>query len=435
LPNIIAIVGRPNVGKSTLFNRLIEKKKAIMDNVSGVTRDRHYGSAQWAGRHFTVIDTGGYVSGSDDIFESEIRKQVELAIEESSVILFMVDASEGITPLDEEFANYLRKTSRPVVIIANKADNHKLILAANEFYALGLEGEVFPVSSVSGSGTGELLDKAISYLREDPSEEREDIPRLAILGRPNAGKSSFLNVLLGTDRSIVTDIPGTTRDSIDTRYDLFGKDFIITDTAGIRKRSRVKDDIEFYSVMRSLRSLEDCDVCMVMVDATRGFESQDMNLIALADRNKKGVLIMVNKWDLVEKDSKTAREYEKKIKNKIAPFDYVPIFFTSVTEKKRIFQSIEMAVKIFENRKQKISTSKLNNTLLPLIEKQPPPAVKGKYIRIKYITQLPSRTPVFAFFCNLPQYIKPAYERFLIKTIRQHYDFTGVPVKVVFRKK
>jgi GTP-binding protein len=432
--NTIAIVGRPNVGKSTLFNRLIEERKAIMDDVSGVTRDRHYGLAEWNGKPFTVIDTGGYVHGSEDVFESAIRSQVRIAIDESDVLVFMVDCITGLSDLDKDFANVLRSSNKPVIIAANKADNYDRQLMANEFYQLGLEAEIFPISSASGSGTGEMLDSLVTKLREE-SEEEEELPRIAILGRPNAGKSSFINTLLGEERSIVTEIAGTTRDAVDSRYKMFGKDFLLIDTAGIRKKSKVRENIEFYSVMRSIRALEDSNVCIVMIDAARGFESQDMSIIALAHKYKKGIIIMVNKWDLVEKDTKTAEEWRKKINEKLGELTYIPIFFTSVLTKQRIFQVIEKAMHVYENLGKKISTSQLNDALLPAIERYPPPAIKGKYVKIKYITQLPTRSPTFAFFCNLPQYVKNPYVRYLEKRIREHFDFSGVPLKLVFRKK
>jgi GTPase len=437
MANIIAIVGRPNVGKSTLFNRLTESRKAIMDNMSGVTRDRHYGYGDWNGKNFTVIDTGGYVTGSDDIFEEAIRSQVELALDEATVILFMVDTMTGLMDLDKDFANVLRrsKTKKPIYIVSNKADTVERMNLTGEFYELGL-GEVFPVSSQTGSGTGELLDEIVQHFDSEQIEDPEaGLPKIAIIGRPNAGKSSFLNVLLGKERSIVTDIAGTTRDSINTRYTMYGKDFIITDTAGVRKKGKVTDDIEFYSVLRSIRTLEESDVCIIMIDATRGVEAQDVNLIALAERNRKGIVIMVNKWDLIEKDTKTAKIFTDAIRDKIKPIDYTPIMFTSVLDKQRIFQTIEKAVKVYENRSQKVPTSQLNNKLLPEIEKIPPPAIKGKYVKIKYITQLPTYTPTFAFFCNLPQYVKEPYERFLENKIREHFDFEGVPVNLVFRNK
>ncbi len=437
MANIVAIVGRPNVGKSTLFNRLVEERKAIEDNLSGVTRDRHYGHAQWGGKFFSVIDTGGYVTGSDDIFESEIRKQVKLAIEESDVILFVVDCTDGLTDLDSEFANELRGTTKPLYVVANKADNQEKALMANEFYSMGLTHfEIFPIAAASGSGTGDLLDEVISHFKDEGEEDPDaGVPKISILGRPNVGKSSFLNALLGQERSIVTDEAGTTRDAIHTRYKFFGKDFIITDTAGIRKKAKVKEDIEFYSVMRSLRTLEESDVVIVMVDATRGLEAQDINLIGLAIKNNKGVMIMVNKWDLIEKDHKTMGKIKDDMIDRLGENKWIPIIFTSVTEKQRIFQAIELAVKVYENKTKRIPTSKLNDVLLQEIEKYPPPAWKGKYIKIKYVTQLPTKNPVFAFFCNLPQYIKDPYTRYLENRIRENFDFEGVPVKIVYKNK
>ncbi len=437
MANIVAIVGRPNVGKSTLFNRLVEERKAIEDNLSGVTRDRHYGHAQWSGKYFSIIDTGGYVTGSDDLYEAEIRKQVKLAIEEADVILFVVDCHDGLTDLDEEFANELRSNKKPLYVVANKADNQEKSFMANEFYSLGLTDlEIFPIAAASGSGTGDLLDAVITHFEEDGVEDPDaDIPKISILGRPNAGKSSFLNALLGQERSIVTNEAGTTRDAIHTRYKFFGKDFIITDTAGIRKKAKVKEDIEFYSVMRSLRTLEESDVVIVMLDATRGLEAQDVNLISLAIKNNKGVLIMVNKWDLIEKDHKTMNKIKEDMLDRLGEHKWIPIIFTSVTEKQRIFQAIELAVKVYENKTRRVTTSKLNDILLQEIEKYPPPAWKGKYIKIKYVTQLPTKNPVFAFFCNLPQYIKEPYTRFLENRLRENFDFEGVPVKIVYKNK
>jgi len=422
------------VGKSTLFNRLVERRQAIMDNESGVTRDRHYGVVDWTGRSFTVIDTGGYVVGSEDVFEAAIREQVKLAIDEAQVILFMVDCITGLTDMDKDFAKILRTSKKPVIITANKADSSELSYMAAEFYGLGM-GEVFPIASVSGSGTGELLDEVVKYLVPEGDVKDPGLPKITILGRPNVGKSSFLNVLLGVDRTIVTEVAGTTRDAIDTRYNLFDKDFIITDTAGIRKKSKVKDNIEFYSVLRSIKALESADVCMVMLDAERGLESQDQNIIGLAHKNQKGVVILVNKWDLITKDSKTTEAFRKAILAKLSPLDYIPIVFTSVINKQRIYQAMELALEVYQNRQQRISTSALNNKLLPEIEKRPPPAIKGKYIKIKYITQLPAKTPAFAFFCNLPQYIKEPYKRFVEHRLRMHFDFTGVPIRLFFRKK
>jgi GTP-binding protein len=433
--NIVAIVGRPNVGKSTFFNRLIEKRQAIMDNMPGVTRDRHYGYAEWIGKFFTVIDTGGFVNGSDDKFESEIRKQVKLAVEESTVVIFMVDCRDGITGFDKEFANILRASKKPILVAANKADTPDKTMLAAEFYELAL-GEVYPISAENGGGTGELLDELVkAFPSEGVEDPDEGIPRIAILGRPNVGKSSFLNALLGNERSIVTDEAGTTRDAINSYYKMFGKNFILTDTAGIRKKGKVKDDIEFYSVLRSLRALEECDVAIVVIDAERGLEAQDVNIISLAQRQGKGMVIMVNKWDLIEKDSKTSDKFKKDILEKLAPIDYIPIIFASVTEKQRIFQVIEKAVLVFECKTKKIPTSQLNAMMLPEIEKYPPPALKGKFIQIKYITQVNARFPSFAFFCNHPQYIQNPYERFLENRIREKFDFEGVPVRLIFRKK
>jgi GTP-binding protein len=437
MANIVAIVGRPNVGKSTLFNRLVEERKAIEDNLSGVTRDRHYGHAQWSGKFFSVIDTGGYVTGSDDIFEAEIRKQVKLAIEEADVILFIVDCHDGLTDLDSEFANELRGTKKPLYIVANKADNREKAFMANEFYSMGLSDfEIFPIAAVSGAGTGDLLDAVVTHFKDEGEEDPDaGVPKISILGRPNVGKSSFLNSLLGQERSIVTDEAGTTRDAIHTRYKFFGKDFIITDTAGIRKKAKVKEDIEFYSVMRSLRTLEESDVVIVMVDATRGLEAQDINLISLAIKNNKGIMIMVNKWDLIEKDHKTMNKIKDEMLDRLGEHKWIPIIFTSVIEKQRIFQAIELAVKVYENKTRRITTSKMNDVMLQEIEKYPPPAWKGKYIKIKYVTQLPTKNPVFAFFCNLPQYIKDPYTRYLENRLRENFDFEGVPVKIVYKNK
>ena len=435
MTNVVAIVGRPNVGKSTFFNRLVERKQAIMDNESGVTRDRHYGQGQWNGRFFTVIDTGGYVTGSEDIFEKAIRGQVESAIMEADFIFFMVDCKDGLTDLDKDFSKIVRSAGKPIFLITNKADNQQLRLASNEFYALGYD-QLFPISSTNGSGTGDLLDELVNKF--DPELEvmdEESIPKVSIIGRPNVGKSSLIHALTGRERSIVTDIAGTTRDSINTRYNLFGKDLLLIDTAGVRKKSKVREDIEFYSVMRSLKALQESDVCLIMLDATQGLEGQDINLISLANKYKKGVILLVNKWDLIEKDTKTANKFKKDFEEKLGPFNYIPVIFISVLNKQRIFKVIELALEINDNRSRKISTSELNKVLLPVIEKTPPPALKGKYIKVKYITQLPIATPTFAFFTNHPQYIKEPYERFLINTIRNNFDFSGVPLKVVFRNK
>lgn len=434
--NIVAIVGRPNVGKSTLFNRLIKRREAIVDSVSGVTRDRNYGKSEWNGKEFSVIDTGGYVKGSDDIFEGEIRKQVELAIDEADVILFVVDVEEGITPLDEEVANLLRKVTKPVLLAVNKVDNAMRQKDAFEFYNLGL-GDYYPISGTSGSGTGELLDALIAAFPEKPQTENvdENLPRFAVVGRPNAGKSSFINALIGQDRYIVTDIAGTTRDAIDTRYNRFGFEFNLVDTAGIRKKSKVKEDLEFYSVMRSVRAIEHSDICILMVDATRGFEGQDQSIFWLAEKNRKGIVILVNKWDLVEKDTMTIKQYEEKIRKQIEPFTDVPIVFVSALTKQRLLKALETAVQVYENRKQRIPTSKLNEVMLKIIENYPPPALKGKYIKIKYCMQLPTPTPQFVFFANLPQYVKDPYKRFLENKLREHYNFSGVPIDIYIREK
>jgi GTPase len=424
------------VGKSTLFNRLVGRRQAIMDNESGVTRDRSYGHGDWTGKYFTVIDTGGYVHGSDDIFEGEINKQVELAIKEADVILFMVDVDAGLTGLDEEFANILRRTDKPIYVVANKADTNARAHQMGEFYSLGVGIDIFPISSQSGSGTGDLLDEVVKHFKTEGVEDPDaGIPRLAVLGRPNVGKSSFVNLLLGQERNIVTDIAGTTRDAIDSRYNAFGKEFIIVDTAGLRRKSKVSEDIEFYSVMRSVRALEDSDVCIVILDATRGIESQDVNIIALAEKNRKGIVILVNKWDLVEKETNTTKEFEEKILEAIAPIKYVPVIFTSVVTKQRVHKAVEVAMQVYENKTQKIPTSKLNDKILPEIERYPPPSAKGKFIKIKYVTQLPTHNPTFAFFCNLPQYIKEPYTRYLESAIRKHFGFEGVPIKVLFKKK
>ena len=434
MANVVAIVGRPNVGKSTFFNRLVESRTAIMDNESGVTRDRQYGVAEWNGKMFTAIDTGGYVTGSDDVFEGAIREQVKYALEEASVIIFMVDTKAGLTGLDTDFGHILRELNKPVFVAANKADTTELVHLTGEFYSMGFN-EIYPISSSNGSGTGELLDAVAKELEDEEVDRGEGIPRLAILGRPNVGKSSFLNALLGEDRSIVTDEAGTTRDAVNTRYRLFDKDFILTDTAGLRKKSKVKDNLEFYSVLRSLQALQDSDVCIILVDATRGLEAQDINIISLADKYGKGIMLMVNKWDLVEKETNTAEKLKKVYAEKLGLLNYMPIVFTSVTEKQRIFKAIETAIEVNNNRSQKISTAKLNDAMLPEIENYPPPAIKGKYIRIKYVTQLPTITPSFAFFCNLPQYVKSPYKRFLENKLREKFNLQGSPVRVFLRKK
>ncbi|WP_041627636.1 ribosome biogenesis GTPase Der [Owenweeksia hongkongensis] len=434
MANIVAIVGRPNVGKSTLFNRLTKTRTAIVDSVAGVTRDRIYGKFDWVGRDFSVIDTGGYVRGSDDVFEGEIRKQVEIAIEEANIILFLVDTEQGVTGMDQEVAMLLRKSKKPVILVANKVDNSMRQTQSAEFYSLGL-GEIFNISAMNGSGTGELLDEVVKQVPEDVEVEDLDIPKIAIVGRPNAGKSSFINALTGEERNIVTEIAGTTRDSIHTRYNLFGKDFLLVDTAGLRKKTKVHENLEFYSVMRSVRTIENSDVCVLLLDATRGLESQDLSIFSLAEKNKKGIVILVNKWDLVEKETNTAKEYKNKILQRLEPFTDIPIIFVSVLNKQRIFQAVEEAMNVYSRREQRIATSKLNDTMLPIIEGNPPPASKGKYVKIKFVTQLPTRTPSFAFFANLPQYVKEPYKRFIENKLREQFDFTGVPIQVYFRQK
>jgi GTPase len=435
MANIVAIVGRPNVGKSTFFNRLVEQRQAIMDDMPGVTRDRHYGYAEWTNKFFTVIDTGGYVTGSDDKFELQIKRQVELALEECTAVLFMVDCKDGLTGYDKEFAKVIRKSKKPVFVVANKADTPTKSIQANEFYELNL-GEVYPISAENGSGSGELLDELIKTFQSEGVEDPDaGIPKIAIVGRPNAGKSSLLNVLLGNERSIVTDEAGTTRDAIHSRYKMFGNDFILIDTAGIRKKSKVTEDVEFYSVLRSLRALEESDVCIVVIDAERGLESQDINIIVLAQKQSKGIVVMVNKWDLIEKDTKTADAFKKDMVEKLMPIDYLPIIFASALTKQRIFQVIEKAVTVFHNKTKRIPTSELNNAMLPEIVHYPPPGMKGKHIQIKYITQVAAKSPAFAFFCNLPQYIQESYQRFLENRLREKFDFEGVPIRLFFRKK
>ncbi|MBL4939022.1 MAG: ribosome biogenesis GTPase Der [Lutibacter sp.] len=433
MSNIVAIVGRPNVGKSTLFNRLIQRREAIVDSISGVTRDRHYGKSDWNGKEFSLIDTGGYVVGSDDIFEEEIRKQVQLAIDEADIIIFVVDVESGINPMDIEVANILRKVKKPILMAVNKVDNAMRETDAVEFYNLGL-GEFFTISSINGSGTGELLDALAEKLEKD-IEEVSILPRFAVVGRPNAGKSSFINSLIGEERFVVTDIAGTTRDSIDTKYNRFGFDFNLVDTAGIRKKSKVKEDLEFYTVMRAVRAIEYCDVAIVVIDATRGFEGQDENIFWLAEKNKKGVVILVNKWDLIEKETNTMRDYEAKIRKEIAPFSDVPILFISALTKQRIFKAIETAVEVFESRKNRIATSKLNEVMLDILKHYSPPAYKGKFVKIKYCMQLPTPTPQFVFFANLPQYIREPYKRFVENKLRELFNFNGVPIVIYFRKK
>ena len=435
MSNILAIVGRPNVGKSTLFNRLLERREAIVDSTAGVTRDRHYGKSDWNGVEFTVIDTGGYDVGSDDIFEEEIRRQVQLAVDEATSIVFMVNVEEGLTDTDQEIYQLLRKANKPLYVVVNKVDSSKELLPATEFYQLGIE-KYYTLSSATGSGTGELLDDIV---KDFPTTEYVDVfeglPRITIAGRPNVGKSTLTNALLGDERNIVTDIAGTTRDSIETVYNKFGHEFILVDTAGMRKKSKVSEDLEFYSVMRSIRAIENSDVVILMIDATKGWESQDMNIFGIAQKNRKGIVILVNKWDLVEKETNTMKQFENQIREKIALFSDVPILFISALTKQRILKAVEIAVEVYENRKKRIKTSKLNEIMLPIIENTPPPALKGKYIKIKYCTQLPTVTPQFAFFCNLPQYVKEPYKRFIENQLRKNFDFTGVPIEVYFRQK
>lgn len=431
--NIVAIIGRPNVGKSTLYNRLIGERRAIIDDISGVTRDRQYGSSEWNGKSFTVVDTGGFVENSEDIFESAIRSQVKIAIEEATALIFIVDVTTGITDLDEEIADMLRRTEKDVYLVVNKVDNNARMLEANEFWSLGFE-ETFFVSSLTGSGTGELLDSVTERLKDELPFKTE-LPKLAILGRPNVGKSSFVNALLGEERNIVTDIAGTTRDSIHTKYSKFDKEFYIIDTAGIRKKSKVHENLEFYSVMRAIHALDEADVCFLMIDAREGVEAQDMSILRLALKRNKGVVILINKWDLVEKETNTARDFEKEIREKIAPFDDVHVLFISATEKQRIFKAVEVALEVFENRKQKIKTSVLNDILLKAIEKYPPPSHRGRFVKIKYITQLPTYYPAFAFFCNNPKFIKESYKNYLENQLRSHFNFAGVPLGIFFRKK
>ncbi len=436
----VAIVGRPNVGKSTLFNRLLEQRKAIVEDTPGVTRDRQYGVAEWNGKTFNVIDTGGFVVGSDDVFEREIRKQVEIAVDEASLILFIVDTTTGITNQDEDMADILRRSPKPVLLVVNKVDNSQRALDATEFYSLGFENTFF-LSSISGSGTGELLDELASHIPEEPASEEQElsegdqIARFAIIGQPNAGKSTLLNALVGQERTIVSDVPGTTRDTIHTHYKQFGKEFILIDTAGLRKKKNVHEDIEFYSVIRAIRAMDEADVCFIVIDAEKGVTMQDVSIFSLASRKGKGVVILVNKWDTVEKETNTARDYEREIKQRIAPFTDVPVIFISALEKKRIFQAMEKGLEVYESRKQKISTSKLNDVLLPEIERYPPPMTRGHSVKIKFITQLPVVVPSFAFFANYPDAIKTPYRNFLENKVREHFNFNGVPVRIFFRKK
>ncbi len=435
MSNIAAIVGRPNVGKSTLFNRLIQERKAIIHESSGVTRDRHYGKSIWNGVEFSLIDTGGYVKGSDDVFEEEIRKQVIIAIEEADVIMFVVDVMTGITDLDESVAKILRKTKKPIFLLVNKVDNSALQYDANIFYKLGLP-ELYNISSINGSGTGDMLDELVKAFPErEEFQEESELPRFAVVGRPNAGKSSLINSLIGEDRNIVTSISGTTRDSINTHYNKFGHDFILVDTAGIRKKAKVSENIEFYSVMRAIRTIENSDVCLLMIDAQRGVEAQDLAIYNLIQKNSKGVVVLMNKWDLAEKETNTIKKIEEEIRQKLAPFNDVPILFVSALTKQRIFKALETAIEVNENRKRKIPTPELNTVMLKEIENFQPPSHKGKYIKIKFVTQLPTYSPTFAFFCNFPKYIKDSYKRYLENKLREHYNFTGVPLKLFFRNK
>jgi len=430
----LAITGRPNVGKSTFFNRLLEQRKAIVDDVSGVTRDRQYGVAEWAGKSFNVIDTGGFVAGSDDVFEKEIRKQVVIAIEEANAIIFMVDASTGITALDESMAEVLRRSKKPVFLVVNKVDNHTRLMEASEFYSLGFN-DIFFLSAISGSGSGEVLDAVAALIPEDSEIEESPLPKFSIIGQPNVGKSSLLNALVGTERTIVSDIAGTTRDSIHTHYNLFQKDFILIDTAGIRRKAKVHEDLEFYSVIRAIKAMDEADVCLLLIDAEKGLTAQDLSIFSLAVKKGKGIVVIVNKWDLIEKSTNTARDFEKELKKKFAPFSDVPIMFVSVKDKQRIFQSMEMALKVYENRQKKVSTSKLNDVMLKAVEAYHAPVVRGNQIKIKYVTQLPTKTPAFAFFCNYPNDIKGPYKNYLENKLRENFDFTGVPLKLFFRKK
>ena len=433
--SLVAIVGRPNVGKSTLFNRLVGQRQAIVDATAGTTRDRHYGKTDWNGKEFSVIDTGGYAVNSDDLFEEDIRRQVMLAIDEADLILFMVEVGTGITDLDMMMANVLRRSGKPVIVVCNKVDNYDLIYLSHEFHSLGL-GAPYCISSMSGSGTGDLMDAILAALPEDTqAEQQDDLPRITIVGRPNVGKSSMTNALLGEERNIVTDIAGTTRDSIHTRYNKYGMDFYLVDTAGMRKKGREMEDLEFYSVMRSIRAIENSDVCILMLDAQQGLESQDLNIHNLIVRNRKGCVIVVNKWDLVEKESNTMKEWRAFLAKKLAPFNDIPIVFASAINKQRILEVLQQAIRVYNSRRRRIPTSELNDYILPIIEAYPPASTKGKYIRIKYATQLPTPTPQFAFFVNLPQYIKEPYRRYLENKIREHWDFSGVPMQIYFRQK
>ncbi len=434
MSNIAAIVGRPNVGKSTLFNRMTESRAAIVNEESGVTRDRHYGKSTWNGVDFSVVDTGGFVENSDDVFESEINRQVKLAISEADVIIFMVDVETGIHDLDKAVAEMLRKVQKKVILVVNKVDNNKRLLDAAEFYGLGL-GDFFPISSANGSGTGELLDEIVKHLPDTAEEPDEEIPRVAVVGRPNVGKSSLANTLLDEERNIVTPVAGTTRDSIHSLYNKFNYRFLLIDTAGLRKKAKVEEDIEFYSVLRSVRSIEESDVCLLLIDATRGIESQDLSILSIIQKNNKGLVLLVNKWDLVEKDQNSTKRFEEEIRSKTAPFTDYPILFISAITKQRVHKVLELIMTVYENRRRKIPTSKLNEVMLKYVNDTPPPSLKGKHVKIKYVTQLPSAYPAFAFFCNLPQYIKEPYKRFVENRLRESFDLTGAPARIFFRKK
>jgi GTP-binding protein len=431
---LVAIIGRPNVGKSTLFNRLVGRRQAIVDEYSGVTRDRHYGKSEWGTREFSLIDTGGFVKETDDLFEKEIAKQVKIAMEEATLILFVCDSKHGVNDLDRDVARMLRQSNKPVMMVANKVDNPMNHADSFEFYELGFD-KIYPVSAINGGGTGDLLDDLIALLPEEEPEEENELPRISVVGRPNAGKSSFVNALLGIDRNIVTDIAGTTRDTIDTHYNAFGFEFTLVDTAGIRKKAKVHEDLEFYSVMRAIKAIESSDVCILMIDAKEGVGQQDLNIFGLIEKNRKGVLVLVNKWDLIEKETNTSKVFEDNLRQKLAPFEDVPIIFTSVINKQRIHKALQEALDVYKRRTQRLKTNLLNETMLPIIEQTPPPATKGKYIKIKYVQQLPTHAPTFAFYCNLPQYIKEPYRRFVENQMRKHFNFNGVPIQIFFRQK
>jgi len=431
---LVAIIGRPNVGKSTLFNRLVGRRQAIVDEYSGVTRDRHYGKSEWGTREFSLIDTGGFVKETDDLFEKEIAKQVKIAMEEATLILFVCDSKHGVNDLDRDVARMLRQSNKPVMMVANKVDNPMNHADSFEFYELGFD-KIYPVSAINGGGTGDLLDDLIALLPEEEPEEENELPRISVVGRPNAGKSSFVNALLGIDRNIVTDIAGTTRDTIDTHYNAFGFEFTLVDTAGIRKKAKVHEDLEFYSVMRAIKAIESSDVCILMIDAKEGVGQQDLNIFGLIEKNRKGVLVLVNKWDLIEKETNTSKVFEDNLRQKLAPFEDVPIIFTSVINKQRIYKALQEALDVYKRRTQRLKTNLLNETMLPIIEQTPPPATKGKYIKIKYVQQLPTHAPTFAFYCNLPQYIKEPYRRFVENQMRKHFNFNGVPIQIFFRQK